>query len=1309
MREISQFGMNLNTGVSVSVETQGEAKPSWSSTTTSVVEKLDRILSQTIVNDDKVIEMVERVKNQLIELQNIANNLKSTNERENVWLEEVKEVCNYTQSVATNFILGKERWSKMGWLKKVVYLPVNYASENQFKKKMKYIRTQIEDALHRSFTFGVGGQERMGDNKQTTIFPVEIIPEVISVGIEFVLYVYIPDNVNQALLFFNALIPVALNLVVKSGRGEENSNKERRRIAISKLVARILIYSFINYMLIIIVSQFLPVRVALLFQLIIPFYDVIVWIVKLWRSLNKNLKCTQRYLALMHAFLNDTTESVTLNERQKVWVGQVRAVTQNGQSLIAFPTPTAGCLSRRIMFPKDIECLLKEILNISHRKTIYGIDAANIQQQKLVPAAPPPPPVASSSTSSYRRVTGLKHKVLSIRGEKELMDALFVDAGEMEGELDGRSRIWVQQMRDISNEIASVLNDYNAKLEHELILKYFFKCKTRSIIRKKIDDILNKIEDASRRRKAYGMVQFQTRAADTSSSTTVQILRGRTQLPLVAKESRVIGFDDEAHVLMAQLLSDEKRRCITWIVGIGGTGKTTLAKLIFEDKTVADHFECQVWVSSCKPAQRLLQQIANQITPDSSFSSSSDVLQTLAHKKYLIVIDGIEETSKVILDTLLSKAIPDMSTGSRLLLTTRKTNLAHQYAADTTFVHPLQLLDDETSWVLFTRHLKVDSPLEEELVKVGREIMMKCGGLPSQILKMSCLLSDATLTLEEWSSVLGRQQFNEDQKQSWSETLKTINTDLPLYLRRCLSYLGLFPSEFGIPVRRLVVLWVAESLVHHAAEQEQDQEPPEHVAERYLTELIDRNLIQIAKRKHNGKVKTCRLPYALRQFWWTKANESIFLKPDPATYSNSDPKNSIIRWVTDHLNTNHICYDHIHGDADSTRNDSASLRTYYKDVRSFLSFDAREGSKPGQEIGNFMKVSILADCFLLLRVLDLERVYKPKLPKTIARLSQLRYLGLRWTYLESLPSFISKLLKLQTLDLKHTYIHTLPTSIWEMELRHLFLSETFHSRFPPQQKDRFSLIRFLLPQRRDNFLQDLQTLWGLFVDEETPVKNGLDTLVNITKLGLACQQMSLEQEAMTKQLDTVADWIAKLEQLQSLRLKSRDEKGKPWILCLKSFRNNVNLTDMYLLGKLSSSSILSQFPNSLVELTLSHSKLEKDPMQLLKELSNLQTLCLLADSYVGQTMHCQAQKFPQLHVLKLWVLQQLEEWIIEPGALPCLRQLEIRSCSQLKMLPYGLMNVNTLLELKLTNMQEEINVDAHKYNNILPNCQVVIN
>ncbi|CAI8583826.1 unnamed protein product [Vicia faba] len=167
-----------------------------------------------------------------------------------------------------------------------------------------------------------------------------------------------------------------------------------------------------------------------------------------------------------------------------------------------------------------------------------------------------------------------------------------------------------------------------------------------------------------------------------------------------------------------------------------------------------------------------------------------------------------------------------MLTGSRVLFTTRNATVA-QHAVGRIILHPLQLLDDETGWLLFTRHLKVPKS-ETEFIKVGKEIVMKCGGLPSQILKISDLLSHKDVTHEEWLSVLGGQQLNENQIQCWSETLDTINTNLPYYLRRCLFYFVLFPAEFGIPVRRLFVLWVSKSLIHQA---EDDEVPPELVAE----------------------------------------------------------------------------------------------------------------------------------------------------------------------------------------------------------------------------------------------------------------------------------------------------------------------------------------------------------------------------------------------------------------------------------------------------------------------------------------------
>jgi hypothetical protein len=88
-------------------------------------------------------------------------------------------------------------------------------------------------------------------------------------------------------------------------------------------------------------------------------------------------------------------------------------------------------------------------------------------------------------------------------------------------------------------------------------------------------------------------------------------------------------------------------------------------------------------------AQQLLEDIAKEAARIINLDQQSDELEILAGKKYLIVVDGMEETSQVYLDTL-KQAIPDMSTGSRFLLTTRNTNIARQHAAGTiTFVHPL--------------------------------------------------------------------------------------------------------------------------------------------------------------------------------------------------------------------------------------------------------------------------------------------------------------------------------------------------------------------------------------------------------------------------------------------------------------------------------------------------------------------------------------------------------------------------------------------------------------------------------------------
>ncbi|KAJ9178342.1 hypothetical protein P3X46_010233 [Hevea brasiliensis] len=737
-----------------------------------------------------------------------------------------------------------------------------------------------------------------------------------------------------------------------------------------------------------------------------------------------------------------------------------------------------------------------------------------------------------------------------------------------------------------------------------------------------------------------------------------------------AEQPDITGFDSNMDDIMELLLRGDPDCLTVSLLGMEGIGKTKLAKSIYENPAIRDHFPHRAWVSWVRDSNinRLMEQIVgpqylnirlvNGDWDDYLCRLRRMLNDYLMDKRYLIVIDGL--SSKVLWNQL-GAAFDGLSNGTRIIFISSKLGVTPE-SSERNFTYRLQLWSDDDSWALFVRSLNVNIPLE--LLELKKKAILRiCGGLPKAIVKLAELLARENTFAEDWSRVI--EKFNRDEG-PWSGTLQEINKNLPLYLRRCLFYFRLFPEHYEIPVRRLIGLWVAEGFGH----QSNDKESPERVSEKCLIELANWSTIQVTKKKLNGKFRTCRLPDALRVHWLLKTKEAKFLQDNGHIGGNLSTSSGTIYRLVDHLDRRHASFDHIHGDNATP----SSLYSCYKDTVSFLSFDGQEGSRPGEDVGNFLQRCILSKCFSSLWVLDLEHVYKPKLPKAVGQLARLKYLGLRSTYLEMLPVFINKLPKLQTLDLKHTHINALPSSIWMMqELRHLFLDESSCCTFVSQPKG--------------SCLVDLQTLWGAFVNEDSPVKDGLDTFLNVTKLGLTCKiSEPSHNEAMSSQLDAVANWVLKLNHLQSLKLKSFNESGQPSDLHLESLADYMDLSSIHLVGNLRTQSLVSEFPQNLIELTLSASGLVEDPMQSLGRLPNLRNVRLFSGAYAGKKMVCTFGGFPKLQVLKVWELEQLEEWNVEEGALPSLKCLEIRSCRNLGMVPDGLQYVKTLCKLKLANM-----------------------
>ncbi|KAM4110765.1 hypothetical protein ACJW30_05G016700 [Castanea mollissima] len=740
------------------------------------------------------------------------------------------------------------------------------------------------------------------------------------------------------------------------------------------------------------------------------------------------------------------------------------------------------------------------------------------------------------------------------------------------------------------------------------------------------------------------------------------------------EENLVVGMDEDVHKVVSQLITNSENFSTHFIVGMKGIGKTTLAKMVFYHSAIQNHFESKYWVPLTDRVDEeknvILKRLGQTLMPAPATNkegkekeegtnmewkekdySIKELNGFLKGKKYLIVLDNILSVEAW---ESLKAAFQDGTNGSRILITTRHESVA----SNAEHYYKLRLRTKDESLSLFQQMVNLPSETSDQpdlspeagesqkLNSLAHKVVGRCGGLPLSMLSLGYLFSGTkNVTYVKLLKVLDHIDHNQT---PWTEIIDFEVKDLPLHLRQCLSYFGLFPKDSETSARRLVALWIAEGLVKPSGI---EQEPPELVARNILKKLISLNLVQVVERRPNGKVKTCSFPSALRDLW-LRSNASF----DQRLAYNAD----------EHDASSTLS----HGSGKNLQNLLRSCRN----PRSILFFDTREGNKPGEEIGNFLSLGIASGHLLQLQVLDLEHVYRPQLPDTIGKLIHLTYLGLRWTYLEKIPKSIGNLTNLLTLDVKHTHIRVLPSSIWKLKkLQHLCMNQIYRSQIKHQSSG--------------SSLQNLQTLRGAFVDKDSPLKDSLRRLTNLRKLALAFQLNLSQQMAL-------AESLLNLKQLKALKLKSIDEMGQPQDLKATFLLGLENLSNLYLFGKLENTSI-NRLPQSLTDLTLSASGLSDDPMPELEKLKKLECLSLYSGSYTGKSMSCSKGGFPQLHVLNLWMLKELEEWNVVEEAMPKLKKLEIRSCNSLKV-PTGLGTLKTLSELTLKDMRVKFIAEIEK-------------
>ncbi|XP_071734054.1 putative disease resistance RPP13-like protein 1 [Rutidosis leptorrhynchoides] len=614
--------------------------------------------------------------------------------------------------------------------------------------------------------------------------------------------------------------------------------------------------------------------------------------------------------------------------------------------------------------------------------------------------------LTSEAVKKIGRSRGIQSELKKFETKFSEIKDLLNDASEKEIN-DNEVKRWLNRLQHVAYDMEDVLDGLATEAMHREFNDKSVGCTSKvkiptcftnfslsTRLSSKLDQIYKELKDLETEKTSLGLIP---KVASPKNKNT------RIETTSIIDVSTIVGREVKKGELLQQLLTVEpgnKSFSVIPIVGMGGVGKTTLAKLLYNDKQVKEHFELKAWV--CVSDEFDITRISTIIYQNMGGENKDFRDLNLLHvalekqltgKRFLIVLDDVWSENLGTLVALFHKCAP----GSKIIVTTRKKKLLNQLGySDTT--GQLESLSHDDAVTLFAQNAlgKNNFDSHPNLKPHGEGIVEKCGRLPLALIAIGRLLRTSSENEEEyWKKVLDSNIWTLENAGEIVPALRLSYQDLSACLKRLFAYCSFFPKDYIFDKGELVLLWMAEGFLHHST-----VETDEHFGHQCFSEMLSRSFFQ-----HAPNDTSLFVMHDLMNDLATSIAGDFFVRLDNGTekYKGSEALEKCRHMSF--VRETYGAYDKFKA---------------FKSARSLRTILATSVGVIEEWQCFYLSNKILVDIFLmlpLLRVLNLSNFAINEIPDTIGSLRHLRYLNLSRTWIKQLPESVCNLYNLQTLIL----------------------------------------------------------------------------------------------------------------------------------------------------------------------------------------------------------------------------------------------------------------------------------------------------